>query len=110
MQRKLGLVEHVVRKLLLLFRGGCGGGGSSISSISKMIRVALGLACSGKTGCTNVQGRVSQLKGQATGAVVAAKEQGESFDNSWSSALYALWMAEGEDKGRALWQIEVGAH
>jgi len=40
----------------------------------------------------------------------AAKEQGESFDNSWSSALYALWMAEGEDKGRALWQIEVGAH
>ena len=40
----------------------------------------------------------------------AAKEQGQSFDSSWSSALYALWMAEGEDKGRALWQIEVGAH
>jgi hypothetical protein len=40
----------------------------------------------------------------------AAKEQGRSFDSSWSSALYALWMAEGEDKGRALWQIEVGAH
>ena len=40
----------------------------------------------------------------------AAKEQGESFDNTWSSALYALWMAEGEDKGRALWQIEMGAH
>lgn len=40
----------------------------------------------------------------------AAKEQGQSFDNSWSSALYALWMTEGEDKGRALWQIEVGAH
>ena len=40
----------------------------------------------------------------------AAKEQGQSFDSSWSSALYALWMVEGEDKGRALWQIEVGAH
>jgi len=40
----------------------------------------------------------------------AAKEQGQSFDSSWSSALYALWMTEGEDKGRALWQIEVGAH
>ena len=40
----------------------------------------------------------------------AAKEQGQSFDNSWSSALYALWMTEGEDKGRSLWQIEVGAH
>jgi hypothetical protein len=40
----------------------------------------------------------------------AAKEQGQAFDNSWSSALYALWMTEGEDKGRALWQIEVGAH